>query len=397
VEVPCADRAVTGPRYLRAMQPSAGPRVRIVDSIWIARTPLPFRELCERAVPREARLVVLDLDRTLHLGRNMGELLGWEISAYRGYGPAYLTELEPRRPPGRMFIALRRPLAALRYLWRSSRVWIPPGLYYFVWCKLAARVALLRRRSYARFGPEPVHAVQRVPQDVLFGQMATLPPAIVSELAARVWTRHGPDQTVEREDLEWLRRRCPGVRIVLSTASPREVAEVAGRELGFDDVIGSSPGRINGGRAKLAELCARYAELRTRTAVTVGISDTGYGEDHCWTEAFTHVVDVNSATPFPPIVPAASPLAAIFSAPILTRAEKDARRRGEAWLDPRRGAAASGTREFLRPELEALLAPLRAAIDQLSAAADASVAEVAFALASARERARRVLEQTWAA
>src|SRR5919201_223161 len=116
-------------------------RVRIVDSVWIARTPVSFRELCERAVPLETRLLVLDLDRTLHLGRNMGELLGWEISAYRGYGPAYLTELEPRRPAGRMYIELRRPLAALRYLWRASRVWAPPGLFYLLWCKVAARVA----------------------------------------------------------------------------------------------------------------------------------------------------------------------------------------------------------------------------------------------------------------
>ena len=366
---------------------------RVVDSIWIGRTPVSFRALCERAVPSETRLLVLDLDRTLHLGRNMGELLGWEISAYRGYGSAYLEELEPRRSRGRMYIDLRRPLMAARYLWRAARVWGPPGLFYLLWCKIAARVSLLRRRSYTRFGPEPVHAVQRIPQDVLFGQMASLPPAIVRELAARVWARYARDQTVEREDLDWLRLRCPGVRIVLSSASPRVVAEIAGRELGFDDVIASSPGHINGGRAKLAELCARYPALRASEAVTVGISDTGYGEDHCWTDAFTHVVDVNSTSPFPPIVSASSPLRAIFSALILTRAEKEARQRGDTWLDPRRGKGAGVTREFQRQELEALLAPLRAAIERFTDAEDGPVAEVAFALASARERARRVLEE----
>jgi haloacid dehalogenase-like hydrolase len=368
-------------------------RARVVDSIWIAHTPVAFRDLCERAIPPETRLIVLDLDRTLHLGRNMGELLGWEISAYRGYGAAYLEELEPRRSRRRMYIELRRPLLAVRYLWRAARVWGPPGLFYVLWCKLAARIPLVRRRSYARFGPEPVHAVQRIPQDALFAQMASLSPAIVRDLAARVWARYGSDQTVERDDLAWLRRRCPGVRVVLSSASPREVAEIAGRELGFDDVIGSSPGRINGGRAKLAELCARYQELRTPGAVTVGISDTGYGEDHCWTEAFTHVVDVNSTSPFPPIVSGGSPLRSIFSAPILTRAEKEARVRGDAWLDPRRGRAAGDTREFQRQELEALLAPLRAAIERFSDAKDGPVAELAFALACARERARRVLEE----
>jgi len=92
------------------------------------------------------------------------------------------------------------------------------------------------------------------------------------------------------------------------------MADVAARELGFDDVIASKPGRINGGRAKLAELRARCPELNTPGSMTVGISDTGYGEDHCWTEAFTRVADVNSGSPFPPIVPATSPLRAIFSA-----------------------------------------------------------------------------------
>src|SRR6516164_2373050 len=154
---------------------------RVVDSIWIGRTPVSFRALCERAVPPETRLLVLDLDRTLHLGRNMGELLGWEISAYRGYGPEYLTELEPR------------PGAALRYLWSSFWVWGPPGLFYLLWCKIAAKVDVLRRRSYLRFGPEPVQAVQRVPQYVLFRQMASLPEEIVRELARRVWERYRAD------------------------------------------------------------------------------------------------------------------------------------------------------------------------------------------------------------
>ncbi len=278
---------------------------RVVDHVWISRHPVAFRELCERAIPPETRLVVLDLDRTLHLDRNMGELLGWEISAYRGYGPCYLTDIEPRRAAGRMALSVRRPLATLRYLWRAGRVWAGPGLSYLLWGKIASRVPWLRRWAFARFGPEPVQAIQRQPQDVLFAQIASLPGEVVRELAARVWARHAPDQTVEREDLAWLRRRCRAARIVLSTASPREVAEVAARELGFDEAIASTPGRINGGRAKLAELRARFPELGAPGEVTVGISDTGYGEDHCWSEAFTLLVDVNSRTPFPPIAPAA--------------------------------------------------------------------------------------------
>src|SRR5512138_407426 len=202
---------------------SSPERTRLVGSFSIAASPIDFRELCERAVPVEARLLVLDLDRTVHFGRNMGELLGWEISAYKGYGPSYLTELEPGRPAGRLYLARGRPLAALRYLARSSRVWVPPGLFYLLWCKIAAHLDLLRRRSFLRFGPEPVQAVQRVPQYALLREMASLPDDVVRELAARVWARYREDLIVEREDVEWLRRRCPGIRIVLSSASPREV------------------------------------------------------------------------------------------------------------------------------------------------------------------------------
>ncbi|MGC4001306.1 MAG: HAD family hydrolase [Anaeromyxobacter sp.] len=296
------------------MEPQA-PRTRVVEAFSIARQPVSFRELCRRAVPEDTRLLVLDLDRTLHLGRNMGELLGWELSAYQGYGPSYLEALEPRRPPGRLYLDRRRPLGALRYLWIACVLWMPPGLFYLLWCKIAAHLDLLRRRSFLRYGPEPVAAVQRVPQFVLFRQMATLPPALVRELATRVWARYRPDLVIEREDLDWLRARCPGVRVVLSSASPQLVAEVAGEALGIEDVIGSSLHRINGGRTKLATLRALYPQLLGAPGVTtVGMSDTGYGEDHCWTEAFTTLVDVNSSSGFPPIVAAASPLRAIHSA-----------------------------------------------------------------------------------
>ena len=86
-----ADSTVTPRRYNSSMP--SGRATRLVDLVWISREPIAFRALCERAIPPETRLVVLDLDRTLHLGRNMGELLGWEISAYRGYGPSYLRDL----------------------------------------------------------------------------------------------------------------------------------------------------------------------------------------------------------------------------------------------------------------------------------------------------------------
>ena len=300
---------------------------RLVSAMWVGRGPIDFRALCELAVPREATLIVLDLDRTVHFGLNMGELLGWEISAHRGYGPRYLDELEPGRKRaglrGRVVLDRSAPLQTLRYMWKAGRVWFPPGLFYFRWGKLAARSALVRRSSFERFGPEPVRAVQSVPQYVLMRQMSGIADADVRELMRRVWARHAADQVVEKSHIDWLRLHAPAAHIVLCSASPLPVVEVVAAALGITEVMGSTLGRINSSRAKLDALRERYPELGKKGELTVGISDTGYGEDHPWADAFSVVVDVNSDTPFPPIVAADSPLTTIYSSPVLTRAEKD--------------------------------------------------------------------------
>jgi hypothetical protein len=376
----------------------ASPRTRLVESLWISHAPVAFRSLCERAVPPSAQLLVLDLDRTLHLGRNMGELLGWEICAWRSYGDGYLAGLEQRRGRGRFCLDLRRPLATLRYLLGSGRAWLPPGLFYLWWCRIAAKVPALRLRSYLRFGPEPVRVVQRVPQRALFQQMEDVPEATLRELVARVWTRYLDDLTLGREDVEWLRRRSPRLRVVLSSASPQAVVDEAAVALGLDEAIGSTALQINAGRAKLATLRARHPELGAPGVISVGISDTAYGEDHCWTDAFTHLADVNSTAPFPPVAAAGSPLTAIFSTPLLTRGEQRERLRDPGWLDPRRGAPAAGQRErlFGRSELEALLSPLSAAIERLAAEVELhqgrELSATVYALDRALERARRLVE-----
>jgi hypothetical protein len=104
-------------------------------------------------------------------------------------------------------------------------------------------------------------------------------------------------------------------------------------------------------------------------------------------------VDVNSRTPFPPLVPASSPLRAVFSALVLTRAEKEARARGAPRLDRRRGRVTPGVRAFDPRELEVLLSPLRAAMERLGASAGASASELAYRLTLLRERARRTLDR----
>src|SRR5690606_16542746 len=98
----------------------------------------------------------------------------------------------------------------------------------------ASRVAAVRRSAFTRFGPEPVRAVQSVPQYMLMRQIVALPDAEVRELVRRVWARHVADQVVERAHIDWLRKHAPSARIVLCSASPVPVVEVIGEALGID-------------------------------------------------------------------------------------------------------------------------------------------------------------------
>jgi len=93
----------------------------------------------------------------------------------------------------------------------------------------------------------------------------------------------------------------------------------------------------------------------------VAITDTSYGEDHCWTEHFACVVDINSPTPFSPIVPQGSPARAVHSASVLTREEQRRRSDGDTgYVDARRKGHAPAVkveldREGLRTRLGGLL------------------------------------------
>jgi hypothetical protein len=124
---------------------------------------------------------------------------------------------------------------------------------------------------------------------------------------------------------------------------------------------------MNSSRAKIEALHRRYPDLADPATVSVGMSDTGYGEDHGWARHFTRVVDVNSTAPFPPIVAAGSPLREIHSAVVLTRAERARRSAGgERWLDPRRQPRSEGGRTFGAGELSAALGDLTAAVEELA-------------------------------
>ena len=311
--------------------------MRVVDRFVDHGAPLSFRELCASVLDAEHDYLVLDLDKTTHLGRNLGELLAWELCAHEAYGESGTERPVRRWFGGRVLVEWSKPAQLVGYLGAGARRWALPGIHYLVWGKLASRIPSIRRLAYRRFGPNPTSAVQRGPQMVALTHLATADESLLLELARSVWRRHAPDQVISREDLDWVRARCPGIEIILSSASPKPMLDVAVEELGADQASYSTAERINSGGAKIEQLRKICPRLFDPDVNVVGITDTSYGEDHCWTEHFACVVDINSPTPFPPIVPQASPARAVHSATVLTREEQRRRNNGDAgYLDARR-------------------------------------------------------------
>jgi hypothetical protein len=392
-------------------------QARIVDRLVIHGAPVTFRELAARAIPEDARYLVLDLDRTVHLGRNIGELVGWELCARVAYGEEHLVRTESSHTPGRVRLDPGRPLATARYLAFGLRRWTYPGLFYLLWGKLASVSGRHRRQVFRRFGPDAVREVQSVPQTALLQQLATLPREMVHSLTRAVWKRFAGDMIFDRSDLEWLRGRCPRLQIVLSSASPTPVLEIAAAELGVDAFVGTDvdvsddgrlstplsprgaglmvPGeprrlcppsrtRVNASYTKIERLLERFPDLLDEGVTTVGVSDNGYGEDGCFAEFFTRVIDVNSTQPYPPVVTVCSPVREVHSAAVLTRAEKEAAAGGVPWLDPRRPRVPTGSaREIERDVLEKLLSPILDALEHQAR----RYGDAAASMASSRDRA----------
>lgn len=369
--------------------------LRVADRFVDHGAPISFRELCDRVLEEKHDYLILDLDKTTHLGRNLGELLEWELCAHEVYGtPA--TERPVRRWfGGRVLLDWSRPDKLVLYLGSGARRWASAGLHYLVWGKLASRFSWLGRRAFSRFGPHPTSVVQRRPQMVALTHLATADEALLLELARRVWRRHAPDQVISREDLDWVRTRSPGIEIILSSASPKPMLEVAVDELGADRATYSTIKRINSGRAKIERLREICPGALDPTANVLAITDTSYGEDHCWTEHFSCVVDINSPTPFAPIVTHASPNRAVHSAVLLSSQEKRLRANGATdYLDARRkGPARTKKIELDRETLSTLLSEPLAGINELTKNATSlpRPSEVAYAISMLTEASRALL------
>ncbi|MFO0744819.1 MAG: hypothetical protein U1F43_03975 [Myxococcota bacterium] len=280
------------------------PRTRVVDALAeLNEAPITFRALCERVVPIRPRLPYSTRShrapRPQH-GRapRQGDL---GLSRLPGALP---RRARPRHRGGRVYLDGGHPLETARYIWKALQVWLPPGLFYFRWGRLAKRIERLRRRTFDRFGPEPVRAVQSVPQYVLMQQIAAL-PGRPRELA-RVWARNAAEQVIERADLDWLRARSPGLQIVLSSASPVPVVEVAAGILGAD-YLRSLDARPHQQRPRQARRAAsalprarprqrhRHVRHRLRRGPPLDRGLRSRGRPRRFTD------------PFPPVVAAASP------------------------------------------------------------------------------------------
>ncbi len=361
---------------------------RLVDRLVHHGEVASFRELCARVLTPKTRYLVLDLDRTIHLGRDLGQDLGWELCAYQGYGRAHFERIAGRQPSGRFLFDWGHPRKTVRYLARSLRVWAYPGAYYGFWGKAAARLDWLRRRGFQRFVTDPVRAAQRLPQLTLLRHLETTSEDVLRELALRIWHRHERDQVIDRDDLAWVRARWPQVEVVLSSASPKPTVEVAGEALGVDHIHYSTLDHINSGEAKielLRELCPRLGDPEVEV---VGVSDTSRGEDHCWARHFTRVVDINSPTPFPAIVSTASPLLEVHSATLLTKHEREQRAVGHPqYVDARRKklTLAQTKLELTREDLEHRLGWLLRRVNELASAPGQISGDIAYRLAVLQE------------
>ena len=370
---------------------------RVVERLAIHPHPKTFRSVCRDVVSRSTRYLVLDLDRTVHSGINLGVEFGWELAAWAAYGDRYL-EREPAS--GSLVLQWGTPAATARYLLEGARRWAVPGLAYLFGVKLASRSPQLARSLYQWLGDDPVQVIEQLPRLALMHQMSGVPHEVLTELAQRAWVRHLDRLVVFRDDIAWLRHFIPGLRVVLSSASPQPVVDVAARELEVDVAFCTTvddhdgapcapfvvhpwlgaralPHRIagpsgyfqNAGSHKVDRLVRELPDFLE--AETVGITDTSYGEDHAWLGYFRRVVDVNSPTPFPPIIAAGSPLESIDSVPMLLPEGVDA--------EPV---------AFSAVELAWLLGPMLDHVEELCEAHDRELRRVASALHRWEDRSK---------
>ncbi|MBU1238935.1 hypothetical protein KKF84_12435 [Myxococcota bacterium] len=412
-------------RFFGSHMDEQGRFTRIADRVVLHGEYLTAGDLFQKVITEKTKYLVMDMDKTIHLGRGLGELLGWEVPAYLFYGEAYMNSNETKRGTSRFTYDLHRPLTSLKYLLSGARQWTYPGLLYLFGCRLAFKKEWSRRLMYRLFGTHPVEVVQEAPTTALMHHISRIPLSRLNRWSEKLWQRLAGDQIFCRADFDALRARCPHLKIILSSASPQPLLEAARKDLGITDILYTTieehdgylsaphtvyrsfllpytPNRIapratfkrNAAWHKITNLVEHYPDIFDQGVESVGISDNSYGEDNAWAQYFTTVVDVNSPAPFSPIVSAISPLREIHSAQVLTTDERTRRDNSVPdFLDPRRKTFTPHAADLDKQQLSARLQPLHNAVEALAKL----YYEIANQLKSQRENDQSAVNDSFSA
>lgn len=309
---------------------------RLVERYCVLGHARPLIERVADIVPRDTRFVVLDLDRTVHLGVTIGELLGWEILT----DPGLRRQLDTGPPLP--FFTLRRPLDSAVNLARGLRDWGLAGLMYASTVRLGNRWPRWDGLLARQLGTDYVDVVQSLMRGVLMAQASSFSEEELAIFAERAWRRTLHRLVIDRAVVDRIREHCPDLEaVILSSASTAPTVAHAAQQLGVDSWVASSserhdeqgrslfatpaslprwlvrgpkgtlsrPGALfhNSSTGKVRLLHMHHPELFGAGSVTVGISDNNFGEDRLWPDYFTHAVALNSRHPFSPFVGRRSP------------------------------------------------------------------------------------------
>lgn len=330
-------------------------RFRLVDRYTVHGGVAPLVERICDLIPPETDFVVLDLDKTVHLGVTLGEVLGWEILSDPRCARAFVdSDAEADPEP---FFALRRPVSSTVNFIRGLRDWGLAGLMYATTVKAGNRWAAWDHVLARHLGSEYVNAVQAVLRNVLMARASSYSAGQLEAFAERAWRRSRHRLVIDAEVVRRIRDHCPGLKaVIVSSASTAPTVTHAAAQLGVDGFISSDvdhydregerlsssptsvsrwfmvrrprqlsrPGAVfhNSSVEKVRLLHMHHPEMFADGVVSVGISDNNFGEDRHWPDYFTHAVALNSTNPFSPFVGAHSPcrsIAVVDASPIGAR------------------------------------------------------------------------------
>jgi hypothetical protein len=399
-------------------------RYRLVDRYVVEDGRLPLAAHVKDLLPADTEYVVLDLDRTVHLGITIGERLGWELTA----DPECRPDGDCDEPAA--LFSVRAPIRTMQILSRGTHYWGLPALTYACTVRLGNRSPACHRLLALMLEPGYVEQVQSLLRASLMSRASGYTPEQLAAFCERAWRRWRRRLVIDARVVAAIRAACPRLRaVLLSSASTAPTVEHAARMLGVDGFVSSAvdvypdgehavysspagvpfgfgrrrprfvsrPGAVihNAAANKINFLRVHYPEVFASGAVSVGITDNNYGEDRTWPNHLTHVVALNSRHPFSPFVESDSPCLSIRSADALPSDAGEAPR----WHGTlRAGAYDRGAllERFAAGEttrMEFLVEQLRAARERAATAIDAScrstIAAIAGGIADAVERYNR--------